>query len=242
MPVVTSSVAATARSLTRARVAARCSVRRGARASSYSGRARRPRLHHPLPDRGGVQPLADRELPPGGEALPAQQLDARVVLRVAARRGLERIPDVHLEPGRLHLADDPHQARAGPRLVDRGAVALQLIRGQVVVAGADEQPRGRDLHVVVRAALALPHRAERGLVRRLVLREAHVAVGAEDVERSPLLVEGHEELAHRAPHRRLELVAVGGPVAARVVPLETLVEREALGWEASEGHARGPYR
>ena len=92
----------------------------------------------------------------------------------------------------------------------------------------------------MRAPLALADRAERGLVRRLVLREAHVAVRAEDVERAPLLVERHEQLAHRAPDRGLELVAVCRPVRARVVPLEPLVEREALGRKASERHPADP--
>src|SRR5207245_11573873 len=85
------------------------------------------------------------------------------------------------------------------------------------------------------------HRALCGLVRRLVDREAHVAVGAEELARAELGREiGHERFERR-PHALLVHRLVLGPVGLRVVGLEALVEVERLGrpaFERSHGRAR----
>ena len=94
----------------------------------------------------------------------------------AARRALERLTRRDLVAVLAEPGDRGRELRARLRVGDRGAVALELVGREVVVAGPDVETLARDLHVVRRAALALGHRGGRGLVRALVLREADVAV------------------------------------------------------------------
>ena len=59
-----------------------------------------------------------------------------------------------LVPLLAQRVDRGRELRPGPVVGDRGAEALELIALQVVVAAADVQALGRELHVVRRAALA----------------------------------------------------------------------------------------
>ena len=76
---------------------------------------------------------------PGDERLVAQQLDPRMVARVAARRGAQALAD-DLEAG--GRAPRRRGRRAAGRAVvdDGGAEALELVAGQLVVARARVQP------------------------------------------------------------------------------------------------------
>src|SRR5690606_40270664 len=74
------------------------------------------------------------------------------------------------------------------------------------------------------------------LVGRLVLAEAEVAVGAEELDRAELVLQFGAQLFHRFAHMALVRLPVGGPVGLAVVGLQALVELERLTGEAAERH------
>ena len=108
---------------------------------------------------------------------------------------------MQLEPVGAELVEHPLEVRAGAA---RGALAitLQLVRAEPVVAAAGEQPGGRQLRVERRVAArtVADQAVGGGLVRRLVLAEADVAVLAKHLHATVELV--GELLEHR-----LELAA-----------------------------------
>ncbi|HEY2264076.1 MAG TPA: MHYT domain-containing protein [Streptosporangiaceae bacterium] len=76
-----------------------------------------------VPGLGTFQPGAGGPLPPGGYPLVAEQRDARVVGRVAARGGLEHAVPVHGDAGLLQRGGDLLEFGAEPVAGHRGAVA-----------------------------------------------------------------------------------------------------------------------
>src|SRR4051794_40802774 len=75
------------------------------------------------------------------------------------------------------------------------------------------------------------------LVRRLVLREPHVAVRPEELRRAELRLELCEQRLHRRLHALVVDVLVVAPVRLRVVRAQAFVEDECLLREAGEAHA-----
>jgi NO-binding membrane sensor protein with MHYT domain len=78
---------------------------------------------HAVPGLGTFQPRAGGPLLPGGYPLVAEQRDARVVGRVAARRGLEHAVPVHGDARLLQPGGDLLELGAEPVAGDRRAVA-----------------------------------------------------------------------------------------------------------------------
>src|SRR5438046_1289483 len=107
---------------------------------------------------------------------------------VAARRALEAVaaddPAVGLEPLQ-HLSE----VVAAPVVVDRRPDRGDPRTRGVVEAGAGADAARRDLDVPPGGGADLDERALRRLVRRLVLREADVAVRPEDLGLAELLGE-----------------------------------------------------
>ena len=90
-------------------------------------------------------PLARRHQP-----LAPDQLDAGMVLGVAARRRLELVDRADAVAGLAQRGDDVGDLLAGGVVVDGGTEALELVRGHRVVAAAGEHPVGAEVHVVAR--------------------------------------------------------------------------------------------
>src|ERR1700712_2547019 len=106
----------------------------------------------------------------------------------------------------------------------------------VVVAAAHPHARRADLDV---PTCRRPDRDEStlgGLVRRLVLREAHVAVGPEHLRLAELLGEQPGQREHRVAHGGGVDVLVGLPERPGVVHLEVVVEVEGGVGKSSEAH------
>src|SRR5439155_1321848 len=174
---------------------------------------------------GGVQPRLQGVAAGDRELAQAQEADARVSGRVAARGGLELRPR-QLQAGGLRVLDRALEAGRAPAVVDGAAVAVELVAGRLVQAGGDEQAVERKLGVVAAGAAVADRHAELLLDRRARV-EAGVVVGAEEVR----LPEGGERLGELA--RRLEQVgvvarSVGLEPVAIVVGLELAQELECL--------------
>ena len=68
---------------------------------------------------GGVDPLRSAELPNRDQALAPEQLDTRVILRIAARRGLEFVDRADGVLALLGIGDEGGEFAAGRVTVDR---------------------------------------------------------------------------------------------------------------------------
>ena len=163
------------------------------------------------------------------------RVDARVVLRVPARRGLELVDraDRVLRP--LQSGDDPCDLGTGGVGVDRPPEPVELVLGHGVVAGRAHQPGRRQLHVEARTAFGFAVGTLVRLVRRLVLREPQVVVRTEQVERA-VFGELVAQLLDRLAHDLLEPVAVVGPERLGVVRFQLFVELDRLDGQPSERH------
>ena len=78
-------------------------------------------------------PAGARQRAPRDQRLVAQQLAARVVARVAARRGAQALAD-DLEAAGPRRVDEVGELRAGALVDDGGAEALELVARQLVIA------------------------------------------------------------------------------------------------------------
>jgi hypothetical protein len=188
----------------------------------------------------GRERRARGEGAPGDELLVAQQLDARVVARLATRRGLQ-CGRPELEPAAQHRVERARE-RLAVCVAQHGLpVALELVAGHAPVPGARVQPARGDLGE--QRARGVRHRVQQAvgprLVRGLVAREAHVAMLAEYVH---VAAELEAQVAEHALQRFAHLVLVRGArgleVAPRVVAFEALEPRDRARPEAFERHAR----
>jgi hypothetical protein len=160
-----------------------------------------------------------------------------MLARVAARRGAQALPD-DLEAGVPRCRCDRLQPWPGLIVGHRGAVALELVAGEPVVARAGVEAGRGDLGVQAGARYrrAVNDSVGARLVRRLVGGEAQVALLAEHPR---LAAEGLGQLVeHRleaTTDRVLVEVASGGEVGLGVVALEAGEPLEHLRAEALEG-------
>ena len=118
------------------------------------------------------------------QRLVAQQLAARVVARVAARRGAQALAD-DLEAAGPRRGDEVGELRAGAVVDDGGAEALELVAGQLVVARPGVEALRGQLRVEGgrRPADAVQQTVGPRLVgRRPGGREAQVALLAKDLD------------------------------------------------------------
>ena len=199
---------------------------------STSGRSAAPVVTDPLEQVRGVEVLEAVGLP-DRHRLVAQQVDARVVRGVAPRRGLQLLA-ADLEAGLAQILDDPGQLLAGVLGVDGRADAGQVGAACVVVPGADPDARCGDLDVPAGGRADRDERPLGGLVRRLVLREPHVTVGAEHLRGAELLGQRRGQGEHRLAHGSLVDVLVRLPERLGVVELEVVVEVERSVRETGE--------
>ena len=94
------------------------------------------------------------------------------------------------QPAQLHarracLRGEPCQLRPVPRVVDRPTEPVELVAGQLPVAGARQHPRGIDLHVQARAAGPVTERDHRpavGLVRPLVVSQDRAEADVAEID------------------------------------------------------------
>jgi hypothetical protein len=114
------------------------------------------------------------------------------------------------------------------------AVRIRVRSARVVVAAAHPDAGRADLDVPPRRRSDRDERPLRRLVGRLVLGEAHVAVGAEHLGGAELLGQRAGQREHREPDGRLVDVLVRLPERLRVVELEVVVEVEGRHREALE--------
>src|SRR5205085_1571196 len=138
------------------------------------------------------------------------------------------------------LADGGHellQLAAGLVVDHRPPEALELTGLHVVHPGAGPEPLRREVDV----AAAGQGGAHGRLVRRLVLAEAHVAVGPEDLALAELGRQLPEELLHGRQHLLLVDRLVVLPVGLGVVGLQPLVELDGLRGPTLERHVGGGY-
>ena len=211
---------------------------------------------HPVDERAQAPPVGAHEVvggaplelrsrgvaAAGGQGLVAHQLQARVVGWAAARTRAHPVA-ARCEALAGQRPDDLLQLDTCVGGVDRGPEAGCLLPRVRVKPGRRKQALGVDVQVVADAAGHLEERALVGLVGRLVLGEAHVAVRAEELglgahDRSQL----GRDLVHRPAHAGVVHVLVRGPVGLRVVGLEPFVEREGLGGKTGERHGVRPRR
>jgi ribosomal protein L11 methyltransferase len=160
------------------------------------------------------------------QRLQAQQVDARMVHRVTARRALE--PRLgQRQPGAGRLAHPPSEAARAPAVVEGAAKAVELVGRRLVQAGGDEQTVERQLEVVPAGAAVADRHPELLLDRRARV-EARVVVGPEVVRGAEVI----ERLGER-PRRRDEVLvvarAVGAEPLAVVVVLQLAEEVEGVG-------------
>ena len=180
-----------------------------------------------MDDRLEAVVVADRQ------RLVPEQVDAGVAEVVAARRGLQHVTADHPAVG-LELLQHLRQVVAAPVVVDRLADGGDARAGGVVEAGAGADAARGDLDVPPGGGADLDERALRGLVRRLVLGEAHVAVGTEHLGVAELLGERGAQGDHRPSHGVVVGALVLLPVRPGVVHLEVVVEVEGLAGESGE--------
>ena len=133
---------------------------------------------------------------------------------------------------RFSADKSPYKTAIGATLSAGGYVQLSA---DGLAAGAE--PVGRELDVA--ALRECP--CDGGLVRRLVLAEADVAVGAEDPPLPELAPELGQQLLHRAAHDLLVDRLVLDPIRLGVVGLEPLVELDRFGRPSTKRHGRGGY-
>src|SRR5213593_1591130 len=128
-----------------------------------------------------------------------------MVLRVAPRRGLERLTE-RLDPRSVRGLHGLLELRSGAVVRDRLAEAGELVGLELVVAAADEEPGRGELRVQAGEAARPVGDDAIGadLVRRLVAGEPDVAVLAEHLHAAAQLVrERLEQLLERLAHRTL---------------------------------------
>ena len=140
-----------------------------------------------------------------------QQVDPRVIGRVAARRALERIAAVDVDLLLAQPGDDIFELRAAGVGCDRAPVPLKLVGRHAVHAGACREPGRGQLYV------ALPDvRADRRLVGRLVPAEPQVTVGAVDLRLAVVGLEFCHQRRHRPVDAGLVDILVREPVRAEL--------------------------
>ena len=174
----------------------------------------------------------------GGHRLPCdqplvpEQVGARVIGAVPARRGAQRVGAVHVVAGCRDRCDRGPEPLAGAVVGDGLAVPLELVGREMphAAAHADALRRHPDHGVAEPGAEPCP-------VHGLVLREADVPVRAHDPGRSEQRLELVRELLEGSLYGLVEGRAVRRPVGLRVVGLEALVERERVTRPAGECHA-----
>src|SRR3954468_8153304 len=81
---------------------------------------------------------------PVDEPFVAQQLDARVVLRIALGCGLQDVVGADLDAVGRGPVDEAYKGLAGAVLRDCGPEALQLVGHEPVVAGPGPEALGRE--------------------------------------------------------------------------------------------------
>lgn len=157
---------------------------------------------------------------------------------VSARRGLERFlrPVGNGEGPCGENIDQFLELRTAPLVVDRGAVPAQLIRSQEHSPVPGDDALGRNFEVVADAAdsLGFAGRTSPELVGRLVRREPHVAVRAEQAQRPELVGEFGEQRSHRCANVVFVAVLVRLPERFRVVRLQLGEELEETRRKALE--------
>src|SRR5262249_14513543 len=147
------------------------------------------------------------------DALALEQVGARVVGRKAGGNALERVPRLDFEALLRQGVEALRQLGAGLVVGDELAVARDLSRWQMPVAGAGvvldtEMDVERGRRPLLLATLQRDHRRRTGLERALVLREAGVAVDAEEfgrleLEAFVLLLDRTIEVGDQVLHRPL---------------------------------------
>src|SRR5438270_8513182 len=185
---------------------------------------------------GGLEPGADalsacRLVQPGAELLAAedgqllhpQSLDPRVIDRIALWSALE-LGRSGLEPAALRSANGALEPAREPVVVDRGAEALELVRGRVVDAGRHQQAVERQVEVVA-ATAAVADRDREVLLQRWTGPEAQVVVGPEEV-RLAEMAERRRDPPAGPQEIAVVALAVGAEPVAVVVRLELSPEFE----------------
>jgi NAD(P)-dependent dehydrogenase (short-subunit alcohol dehydrogenase family) len=184
-----------------------------------------------LGSRGG-EPVLDRPLLPGRDALVAEQFDAGMVGAVTARSGLEHAMTMHGMAGVRDRRDHLLQLAALGLVVDGRTVAGEPLRAHVPHSGPAAKSLGGQLDVV-----PMPERrAYLRFVRRLVLAEPHVPVRPEDLRLTELPRQLFGELGHRAQDLLVVDGLMRGPEALRVVGREIVEEIKRLFRPAAERH------
>src|SRR3954470_22224536 len=148
---------------------------------------------------------------------------------VSAGRRLERVA-ADAPAAALELLQEGLELASGAVVVDRRPDGGDPGSARVVEAGAGADAAGRDLDVPTGGRADADERALRGLVRRLVLGEAHVAERAEDLGLAELRGQRRTQRDHRTTHGVVVGALVLVPERAGVVDLEVVVEVERLGW------------
>lgn len=143
-----------------------------------------------------VQPRFGRPALPRGQALVPQQADTRMISRVAARGGLERVVTVNFDAGFLQGADDCRQQGAAAVRGDRRAVTGEPVRLHVPHARAGGKPVRGELDI---AGIA-DRRADVSLVGGLIATETNVPVWPEDLRLAELWRQLLEEFLHGPEH------------------------------------------
>ena len=121
----------------------------------------------------------------GGHGFVPEQLRPRVVLVVAGRHSRDLVT-ANLELRLRDGGDRSFQGRPSDIVGDRSAQTRDLLGFGLPVAAREHQTLGR--HLDVRVRVAEPGTL-RGLVERLVLAEADVAIRTEELARSEFLLQ-----------------------------------------------------
>jgi hypothetical protein len=136
------------------------------------------------------------------------------------------------------LAEDGHDAlqlRTSLVIVDRVTVLDELVRHHHVIARANGQSVGGELHV----ATPFQGRADGGLVGRSVTRKSNITEGSKDLAFAELRRQFGQQLRHRSPDQLLVFLLVVLPVGPGVVGLQAFIEIDGLGRPTAKRHA--PY-
>src|SRR5207244_8123457 len=165
-----------------------------------------------------------------------EELGARMAGIETPRHALQHVVRPDREAGARELSQDRHELSAPTVVEHRLAKTRQLSRIHHVVAGGDEHLPGAEVHVQRRRRRrSLPHAVDRNvaadvrLVGRLVLREADIAVDAENLRLCEWMVREERidalpDLGKEGLHRRQPSVLV--LPAVRLEPLAALIAGE----------------
>jgi hypothetical protein len=86
-----------------------------------------------------VQPWAELVAPSDGQAPPSQEIQTRMIARIAARR-TDEVGLVELETRVLRTTDRPGERGGGSARIDGPPQALDLVRRGVVQSRGHQQP------------------------------------------------------------------------------------------------------